>query len=98
MNYFVLMMGSLYVDRYLTLNNHSILHLPRCVRNLGSLWGHSCIPLQNTNGQLEKFFHGTQFIDMQIVNAVSIVQQLLVLTQPVKPQSVAYIFVNHRLT
>jgi hypothetical protein len=98
LNYFVLMTGSLYGDRYLTLNIHSLLHLPQCVRELGPLWGHSCFPFENANGDLQKFFHGTQFIDMQIVNAVNIVQQLPLLTQHVKPQSIAYNFVNHLLT
>jgi hypothetical protein len=73
---FVVMFPALYAERYATLNVHQLLHLPQCVRDLGPLWCYSCFPFEDANGQLMKMFHGTQFVDRQIVNAVSAMQRI----------------------
>lgn len=67
---------SLYSEKCLTLNAHSLLHLPQVVKELGPLWSYSCFAFEGANGELLKMFHGTQFIDLQIVNAVNIYQLL----------------------
>ena len=76
LRYFVFMFRDLYGERYLTLNCHSLLHLPSVVYDLGPLWAHSCFPFEDANGELLKMFHGTQYIDIQIVNAVCLFQTL----------------------
>lgn len=70
LNYFVYMMNSLYGERYMTLNTHSLLHLPGCVQDIGPLWVYSCFPFESLNGELLKLFHGTQYVDTQILSAV----------------------------
>ena len=71
LNYFVFMMEPLYGARYMTLNTHSLLHLPKCVKDLGPLWAYSCFAFESLNGQLLKLFHGTQAVEMQIVAAIN---------------------------
>ena len=71
LNYFVYMMGPLYGERYMTINVHSLLHLPQTVRDLGPLWATSCFMFESANGELLKMFHGTQYIDIQMINACS---------------------------
>ena len=57
----------MYVEKKnMTMNIHSLLHLPQCVRNLGPLWAHSCFPFENANGELLKLFHGSQGIEKQV--------------------------------
>lgn len=70
--FFVHMFESLYGERYYTLNLHSLLHLSDSVRDIGPLWSHSCFPFENANGELLKLFHGTQYIDLQIVGAINV--------------------------
>lgn len=94
LRYFVLMLPSLYDLRYSTINVHYLMHLPQGVRELGPLWSVSCFAFEGANGELLKLFHGTQFIDMQIVNAVHVFQMLPSLTEVITETSVAYKFVN----
>ena len=76
LNYFVFMFPCLYGERYMTINMHSLLHLPDMVRKIGPLWSTSCFPFESANGDLLKLFHGTQFVDIQIINAVYVFQVL----------------------
>lgn len=46
------------------------------VCKIGPLWATSCFPFESANGELLKLFHGTQFIDIQIINAVHVFQML----------------------
>lgn len=69
-------LGSLYGDRYHTLNIHQLLHLPDCVIQLGPLWTHSCFYFETANGDLTKLFQGTQNVDIQILSSVNILQHL----------------------
>jgi hypothetical protein len=45
--------------RFLTLNFHLLLHLPRCVRLYGPLWTVSCFPFETSNGFLVRCISGT---------------------------------------
>lgn len=71
LNYFVCMFGPLYGARYMTLNAHLLLHLPKCVKDLGPLFVYSCFPFESLNGDLLKLFHGTQYVETQILSAVN---------------------------
>lgn len=95
--YFVFMVKSLYGERYQTMNVHSLLHLPAVVKDLGPLWAHSCFAFENANGCLTNSFHGTQHIDLQIANAVNILQSIPQLAVLVSKGSNAELYVN-RLT
>ena len=94
LQYFVYMMGPLYGERYLTLNVHSLLHLSDVVRNLGPLWCHSSFPFENANGQLLKLFHGTQYVDIQIINTMKVLQKLPVLINMLPLESPSCEFVK----
>ena len=74
--HFCLMLGSLYDSRYELINIHSLLHLPEVVRDLGPLHCYSLFGFEGLNGNLLKLVHGTQQAQMQIVNAVSVLQKL----------------------
>jgi hypothetical protein len=63
---------SLYGDKFLPLNMHSLMHLPKCVEDLGPLWVYSCFPFENVNGHLMELFHGTQNVEQQILNSVNV--------------------------
>ena len=58
----------------MTINVHSLLHLPNTVKNLGTLWAHSCFPFEAANGELLKLFHGSQSVEKQV--GVHIVQEI----------------------
>ena len=68
--------SNLYQPRFYTLNVHQLLHLVDDVRDLGPLYTYSCFAFEDKNGFLLKLIHGTQFIDSQIISAVSITQKL----------------------
>lgn len=89
LNYFVFTFDELYGHKYLTLNLHSLLHLPENVRQLGPVWSTSCFAFENANGDILKLFHGTQYIDMQIVNAINVLQSLPGLSDVVSQSSPA---------
>ena len=92
LRYFVFMLPTLYGERFVTLNAHSLLHLPQLVLDLGPLWSYSCFAFEGANGELLKMFHGTQFIDLQIANAVHIYQLLPTLANDISSSDVAYKF------
>lgn len=69
LNYFVSLFEPLYGARYMTLNLHLLLHLPKCVQ--GPLFMYSCFPFESMNGDLLKLFHGTQHVETQILSAVN---------------------------
>ncbi|KAK3107860.1 hypothetical protein FSP39_023692 [Pinctada imbricata] len=83
LSYFVHMFSSMYGERYLTLNLHSLLHLPECVEDLGPLWVYSCFPYENANGLLTQLFHGTQNVELQIISSLNIVQNMSTLLGPI---------------
>lgn len=60
----------------MTYNVHQLLHLQECVRDLGPLWTQDCFFFEDLNGDLREMFHGTQSIDNQIIQLVSVMQKL----------------------
>lgn len=65
-----------YSERYMTANLHHLLHLPEVVSNFGPLFVYSCFPYENQNGKLLKFVKGTQHVDLQIIEAITLSQKL----------------------
>lgn len=94
LRYFVFKFSSLYAEKYLTINIHSLLQLPQTVCELGSLWAFSCFSFEDANGELLQLFHGTQNIDLQIVNAVHVFQMLPLMSQSISNRSIASDFVK----
>lgn len=92
LKYFVFMFKDLYGEKFLTLNIHLLLHLTMSVKILGPLWAFSCFPFENANGEILKLFHGTQFIDVQIVNAVNIIKTLPAVLDSVQDKKTVYDF------
>ena len=68
--------SNLYQERYETLNVHQLLHLVDNVKDLGPLYSHSRFPFEDKNGFVLRLIHGTQFINSQILTAVSFAQEL----------------------
>lgn len=81
LNQFCALFSSIYEERFTTLNIHQLLHLPDNVRELGPLYTHSCFPFEDKNGFLLKQIHSTQFIDSQIMYAVTLTHKIPELRQ-----------------
>ena len=79
LKHFCCLFAALYGDRYMTCNVHQLLHLPEMVRQMGPLWAYSCFSFENANGNILKFFNGTQNVDFQIVETISLMQALPIL-------------------
>ncbi|XP_066912244.1 uncharacterized protein [Clytia hemisphaerica] len=61
----------LYTRRYMTINIHSLVHLPQTVLELGPLYVYSLFSFEDKNGYILKLIHGTQNIPFQLASAVS---------------------------
>ena len=81
------MFHALYGERHVTLNVHSLILLSQTVTDLGPLWAHSCFPYEDANGEPLKMFRGTQYVDIQIINAVNLFQTLPNICNMVPPKS-----------
>ncbi|PFX25222.1 hypothetical protein AWC38_SpisGene10168 [Stylophora pistillata] len=68
--------STLHGSQFMTYNVHQLLHLRDCVEDLGPLWSHSCFFFEDLNGDFRDLFHGTQNIDGQILDGVSVMQKL----------------------
>uniref|UniRef100_A0ABD2W8M7 Transposase domain-containing protein n=1 Tax=Trichogramma kaykai TaxID=54128 RepID=A0ABD2W8M7_9HYME len=58
---------SLYGIKHMSCNLHSSRHLAEIVRRLGPLWVTSCFVLEDFNGKLKSFIHGSMKPELQIV-------------------------------
>ena len=67
---------NLYQEWYKTLNVLQLPHLVDNVRDLGPLYTHSCFSFENKNGFILRLIRETQFIDSQILTALSFTQKL----------------------
>lgn len=67
--------------RYLLMNQHMLLHLKENVLANGPLWCNSLFPFEDWNGDIAKYFHGTQNIASQIMTAVVCQQRMPELIQ-----------------
>ncbi|KAK3926429.1 Halomucin [Frankliniella fusca] len=77
----------LYALRFLGMNVHQLIHLSDQVLDLGPLWVYTCAFLENYNGKINKFFHGTQHIAMQICSTASMFMQIPVFKRMLPPDS-----------
>ena len=57
-------------------NVHDLLHLCDDVINNGPLFTHSCFEFEDFNGELVSLIRGTQHVELQIFNAISLYQKL----------------------
>ena len=78
-----------YSERYMTANVHYLLHLPMVVQNLGPLFAYSCFPYEGTNGHLLSCIKGTQHVDSQILETVSISQGIAHIAEQYLPSDTA---------
>ncbi len=53
-------------ENNMSMNVHSLLHLPNVVEDIGPLWAHSCFQFESANGQLLQLFHGSQGVEKQV--------------------------------
>ncbi|KAK3909659.1 Halomucin [Frankliniella fusca] len=61
----------LYGLRYMGINVHQLTHLSECVADLGPLWVYSCYFMEDLNGKICKFIHGTSHVGLQIASATT---------------------------
>lgn len=64
----------LYGERYMTLNVHQLVHLTDCVRHTGPLYVNNCFIFEDLNGYIVKQIHGTQGVDTQLTNIISMLR------------------------
>lgn len=67
-NIFVRQYVEMYGEKHATYNLHTILHLPKCVEDLGPLWAYSNFPFENNNGKLQRFVKSPKGVLSQILN------------------------------
>ena len=67
----------------MTANVHHLLHLTHVVCRCGPLYGYSCFAYEGLNGQLLKYIKGTQYVEKQILEKVTIKQSLPYITATV---------------
>lgn len=65
---FVREFQELYGLRYSSINIHSLLHLPNCVKEQGPLWAHTCYEYEDMNGRMLNLVHGTKYIGSQVAH------------------------------
>lgn len=78
---FVYYFDKLYPIRHMTINIHSLLHLPSTVLELGPLYLYSLFHFEDKNGYILKLIHGTQNIPLQLASAVSASNFIPILTE-----------------
>lgn len=71
---FVILFKDLYGDENLSFNVHQLLHLTPAVKNWGPLWSFSSMWFEGYIGTIQKLFHGTQAVPMQIARSFQILQ------------------------
>ena len=62
------------IDKEMTINIHTLNHLPHTVQDLGPLWVYSCFFFESLNGILLQHVHGTQGLGLQFVSNFSYLQ------------------------
>lgn len=73
MDVFCMEMGILYGKEQLTFNVHQLTHLPLSVQRWGPLWATSAFRFEDNNGVLLGLIHGTQQVNMQLVNTLKLI-------------------------
>lgn len=81
---FVAQFKTLYGERSQTHNVHQLIHLVLCVRRFGPLFCFSAFPYEDLNGMIAKATHGTNYVDIEIINNIRICQGIQVLKNIVR--------------
>jgi hypothetical protein len=66
---FVVLVGELYGEEFMSYNVHLLTHLSTAVKRWGPLWANSCFLFEDANGKLLRYFHGTRGVSSQIFRA-----------------------------
>ena len=66
----------IYGVRHMSINVHSLQHLPLMVKRFGPLPIASCFPHESLGGVMKNLIHGTRYVDSQICYAASIIANL----------------------
>ncbi len=69
----------LYSPRILTMNVHMLLHLVDNVKANGPLFVNNCFAFEDFNGYITDHIHGTQNVQNQVLNTITMVQAIPVL-------------------
>ncbi len=77
----------LYHPCFETINVHNLLHLCDKVQDLGPLYTQSAFFYEDLNGDIRHMFNGTRSIHTQVLEAVSVEQQLPILAKTIQPGS-----------
>ncbi len=85
---FCVQIKPLYGPRYETSNMHALLHLADKVKDIGPLWACSLFYFEDLNGEIRRMFHGTQKVELQILNIVSIQHKIPLLESYIAPGSI----------
>ncbi|XP_034255450.1 uncharacterized protein LOC117653711 isoform X2 [Thrips palmi] len=78
---FVADFEELYGLENMSFNLHLLRHLARCVKKLGPLWIVCCYKLEDINGRIGNFIHGTCHVGLQVYSNLSIVTRLPLLVK-----------------
>ncbi|XP_078497132.1 uncharacterized protein LOC144753257 isoform X1 [Lissotriton helveticus] len=73
---FVKIFADLYDQRFMTMNIHQLVHLSDCVRHNGPLFSNNCFHFEDLNGYIVSHISGTQNVEMQILNTVTLIQMI----------------------
>ena len=73
---FCLQVRCLYGERYQTYNVHNLLHIVKRVFDGGPLWANDTFWYEDFNSDLWNLFHETQNVDLQVITAVSVQQEI----------------------
>ena len=66
----------LYEKRFTTLNLHQLVHLVDCVKHTGPLFSNNCFIFEDLNGYIIKHVHGTQSVEMQLINIIGLLKAI----------------------
>lgn len=94
LNKYVSDFETLYDLRFMGINVHQLTHLAQCVEDLGPLWVYSCYFMEDLNGKICKFIHGSSHVGVQIASATIKVQHLECLISSLNHVSPARSFCN----
>ncbi|KAE8739415.1 hypothetical protein FOCC_FOCC015083 [Frankliniella occidentalis] len=82
----------LYGLRFMGINVHQLSHLSECCLDLGPLWVYSCFFMEDLNGKISKFIHGTSHVGFQIASATTYTQKLASFILSLDPLSASRLF------
>ena len=65
------LMPQLYPEEMHSPDLHSVIHLSRCVHDLGLLWAYACFGFENMNGYIKLHLHGCKNYLPSLVHVIT---------------------------